>query len=163
EAPRRLLRLHQIRVVSDRGEPYPRRYPQSVGIVILRGIVPRDLLRQVRRKPTIALPNDEMRAVRAIDHIDRLNAALHLLPDALKHALGAGAFYPNVDTGKPRLEGLGELLRDRQIHGAVEGELAFLFGPLHQRRRDRLGSGGASLRADCSGWRPCGERTRRNG
>jgi len=104
-----------------------------------------------------------MRAVRAVDHIDRIDAALHLLPDALKHALGAGALYPNGDTGKPRLEGFGELLRDRQIHGAVEGQLAFLLGRLDQCRRDRLGSGGASLRADWSGRPHCSERTRRNG
>src|SRR5438093_11056214 len=122
EACWRLLRLHQIRVVAERGEPYPSGYPQSVGVVILRGIVPRDLLRQIWRKPAVALPDDEMRAVRAVDHIDRIDAALHLLPDALKHALGAGALYPNGDTGKPRLEGFGELLRDRQIHGAVEGQ-----------------------------------------
>src|SRR5262249_59336233 len=52
----------------------------------------------------------------------------------------------NGDAGKFRLERLGEFLRDRQIHGSVEGELAFLRGRLDQRRRDRLSSRRARLR-----------------
>ena len=79
-----------------------------------------------------------------------------LLPDALEHALGAGALDPHRDAGILRLERLGELLGDRQVHRGVEGELAFLLRRLDQRRRDRLGGGrrGDDARRE----RGCGER-----
>ena len=144
---RRLLRLHQVGVVTERREPDPRRHPQPVGVVVLRRVVARDLLGQIGRKPIVALPHDEVRAVRAVDHVDRVDAALQLLADALEHALGAGTFHAHGDAGEFRLERLGEFLRDRQIHRGIEGKLALLLGGLHQRRRDRLGSRRARLRS----------------
>ena len=60
-------------------------------------------------------------------------------PMRVKTALGAGALDPHGDAGKLRLEGLAELLGERQVHGGVEDELAFLLGRLDQRRRDGRG------------------------
>ncbi len=148
EALRRILRLHQIGVIAERGQPHPGRHPQPIGVVVLRRVMARDFLRQIGREPVIARPYDEVGAVRAVDHVDGVDAALHLLSDALEHALGARTFHPNGDTGKFRLERLGEFLRDREVHGGVERELAFLPGGLDQRRRDRLGRRRASLRLD---------------
>ena len=54
-----------------------------------------------------------------------------------EHALGAGALDPHSDAGILRLEGLAELLGERQVHGGVEDDLAFFLRRLDQRRRDR--------------------------
>ena len=61
-----------------------------------------------------------------------------LLADALEHALGAGALDAHRDAGIFRLERLGEILGDRQVHRGVEDDLALLLRRLDQRGRDRL-------------------------
>ena len=103
------------------------------------GEMPRDILRHVGREPAVALPHDEVRAVGGVHHVDRVDVARFLLPDALEHALGAGALDAHRDAGEFRLERLGEALRHRQVHRGVEGELAFLSCRLDQRWRDRFG------------------------
>ena len=47
---------------------------------------------------------------------------------------------PGYFASKPCANPLG----DRQVHGGVEGELAFLLRRLDQRRRDGRGSGAAA-------------------
>src|SRR5690348_5639622 len=44
------------------------------------------------RVSAVAPPNDEMRGIRRIDHVDSVNVGRIFLADALKHALGTGAF-----------------------------------------------------------------------
>ena len=54
------------------------------------------------------------------------------LADAGEDALGAGALHAHGDAGILRLERLAELLRKRQVHRGIEGELAFLLRRLDQ-------------------------------
>ena len=141
EALRRVLGLHQIGVVAERGEPYARQCESAVRVAMLGREMLRDLLRHIGREPAVALPDDEMRRVRGVDDVGGVDVARHLLRDALEDALGAGAFDPHRDAGIFRLERLGELLGDRQIHRGVEGELAFLLRSLDQRRRHASAGG----------------------
>jgi hypothetical protein len=78
-----------------------------------------------------------MSGIRAVYHVNGVDAALHLLSDALKHPFRSGAFDAHADPGVSGLERLPELLRHRQIHGGIEGKLSFLPSSLDQRRRDR--------------------------
>jgi len=101
-----------------------------------------------------------MRLVGRVDHVGSVNVAAIFLADAGEDALGAGTLHTDTDAGKFLLECFGQPLRKRQIHGGVEGELAFLLGRLDERRRDRLGSHSGRLRARrprqlARGERPC--------
>jgi hypothetical protein len=53
---RRILLLHQVGVVGDRRDQDPRRDVQPVRVIEARVEMLRDLLRQVRREPTLAFP-----------------------------------------------------------------------------------------------------------
>src|SRR6266545_959764 len=99
EAFWRLLRLHQPRIVAERGDQNARRHMQGVRIVI--GLVEMlgDLFGQVGREPAVALPDDAVRLIGGIDHVDRANVALVLLVNALEDALGAGALDAHGDAG----------------------------------------------------------------
>jgi hypothetical protein len=149
EAFRHVLRLHQVGVVAERGQPHARGDEQPVGIAVGGREMLRHFVGQIRREPAVALEGDEMRGVRAVDDVAGVDVASHLLRDALKDALGARAFDPHRDAGKLRLERLGELLGHRQIHGGVERDLALFPGGLDQRRRDR--GRGRRLRAQRTG------------
>jgi hypothetical protein len=59
------------------------------------------------------------------------------LPDALEHALGAGAFDAHRNARIFRLERLGQLFRDRQIGRGIIDDLAFFLRCLDQGRRHR--------------------------
>ncbi len=119
---RRLLRLHQIGVVGDDREPDAEAGKLAVHVPVLGRIEFGDILRHVRREDAVALPDDEMRGIRRIHHIDGVDVAGIFLADSLEHALRAGA----LDAG------------DRQIGRGVVDDLAFLLGGLDQRGRDRL-------------------------
>jgi hypothetical protein len=136
ETFRSVLRPHQTGVVAERGKPHARRHPRSTRIIELSGIVPSHLLGKIGNEPTAALPDDEMRGIRAIHQVDSVNAAFHLLSDALEHPFRSGAFHSHADVGVFGLERLPELLRDREVHGGIEGEPAFLPRGLDQSRRN---------------------------
>ena len=55
-----------------------------------------------------------------------------LLADALEDALGARALDAHGDAGIFRLEGLGDLLGQRQVDRGVPDDLAFLLRRLDQ-------------------------------
>ena len=104
EALRRVLRLHQVGVVAERGHQTREVANRPVGIAVLGGIVLRDLLGHVRGEPAVALPDDEMRGVGGVDDVDGMDAAPVFLANALEHALGAGALDAHRDAGILRLE-----------------------------------------------------------
>ena len=58
---------------------------------------------------------------------------LEFLRDALEQPLRAGALDLDLDAGIGGLEGLAELLPDRQVHRGIEHHLALLL-----RRVDQL-------------------------
>ena len=130
------------------------------GVLVLGRIEFRDVLRHVRRQNAVALPDDEMRGVGRIHHIDGVDVAGIFLADALEHALRAGALDAHRDARIFRLERLGQLLRDRQIGRGVIDDLAFLLRRLDQRRRDRLRRRRSRHHAGrkccaCEQWRRC--------
>jgi hypothetical protein len=59
---------------------------------------------------------------------DGVDVAGIFLADALEHPLGAGALHPHRNAGELGLEGLGDLLRNRQVERGVADDLAFLLG-----------------------------------
>ena len=137
KAFRRFLGLHQRRVVADHAQPSAPGREHPVRVPVFRRIMTRDILGNVRREPSVALPHDEMRGVGGIHDIDRINSAAVFLADALKYALGARALDARGDAGIFRFERFRDLFRDRQIYRGVPGDLAFLAGRLDQRGRDR--------------------------
>ena len=78
-----------------------------------------DVLRHVRREDAVALPDDEMRRIGRIHHVDGMDVAGIFLTDALEHALRPGALDAHGDPGIFRLERLGQFLGDRQIGRGV--------------------------------------------
>ena len=74
----------------------------------------------------------KLRGVRGVDDVDGVDVARIFLADALEHALGAGALDAHGDAGIFRLEGLGDLLGQRQIDRGVPDDLAFLLGGVDQ-------------------------------
>ena len=80
---------------------------------MLVGIEFCNILRHIGRQDAIALPDDEMRGIGRIHHIDGVNVAGVFLADALEHALGAGALDADRDARIFRLERLGQFLGDR--------------------------------------------------
>ncbi len=145
KAFRRVLRLHQIGVVGDDAQADAEARIHAVGVPVLRRIVLGDVLGHEGREQPVALPDDQMGRIRGVHHVDRVDVAAVFLPDALKHALGAGALDPHRDAGIGGLEGLGDLLGERQVDRGVIDDLAFLLGRLDQGRRDagRRRRGGA--------------------
>ena len=135
---RRFLRLHQIGVVGDDAEPDAQARKLAVDVLVFGGIELRDVFRHIGRQNAVALPDDEMRGIRRIHHIDRVDVAGIFLADALEHALRACALDAHGDAGIFRLERLRQFLRDRQIGRGVVADLAFLLRGLDQRRRDRF-------------------------
>ena len=137
EALRRVLSLDQARIVADDDEPHPECREHPVRILVLILVELGDILRHERLEDAVALPDDEVRRIRGIDGVDRIDAARIFLTDALEHALGASPLDPHRNAGKFRLERLGDPLGDRQIDRGVVDHLAFLLGRLDQLRRDR--------------------------
>src|SRR5262245_411608 len=85
----RILFLYEIGVVAERRDQDARRDMERVGIVVGLVEMPGNVLRQVMLKPPIALPDDTMRLVGGIDHVDGVDAARIFLIDALEDPLGA--------------------------------------------------------------------------
>ena len=96
---RRFLRLHQIGVVGDDAEPDAPARELAVDVPVFGRIELRDVFRHVGRQNAVALPDDEMRGVRRIHHVDGVDVAGIFLADALEHALRAGALDAHGDTG----------------------------------------------------------------
>ena len=142
KALRRVLLFHQVRVVGERRDQNSRRRMESVRIVVALVEMLRDVLGQVRREPAVAFPDDAMSLIRRVDHIDGVDVAGVLLVDPGEDALGAGPLHADGDAGKLRLECLAEAFRKRQVHGGVEGELAFLLRRLDQRWANSIGRRG---------------------
>ncbi len=89
-----------------------------------------------------------MRRVRRIDDIGVDDVAHALLLDALEHPLGACALDQHIDARIFGLERCRDLLRDFDVDGRVETDLAFLARGLDEFRRDR-----ARLRQREGAWR----------
>ena len=136
EALRRFFRLHQLGVVADHAQPDSPAREQAVRILVLRRVVESDVLGHVRREDALALPDDEVRGVRAVHHVDRMDVAPVFLPDALEDPLAARPLHAHGDARVLRLERLGDTLRHRKVHGGVPDRLAFLLRRLDQLRRD---------------------------
>src|SRR6478736_1216455 len=136
EAPGCLLRLYQCRVIAERGQPHACRNEKAVRIVIFLRIVARDLLRQIRNEPAVSLPHDAMGSVCCIDYINRIDAAVVFLLNALEQALGARALDAHSDAGEFGFENSADALSNRQIHRGVESDLALLLGHRDQCGRD---------------------------
>ena len=161
KALRRVVGFHQIGVVGDDAEPDAETRELAVRVLVLGRIKLCDILRHVGRQKAVALPDDEMGGVRRVHDIDGVDVAGIFLADPLEHALGAGAFDVDLDARIFRLERLGELFRDRQVGRGVIDHLAFLFGRLDQRRRDRFRrrrSGHDARRVCCTGENGAGAR-----
>jgi hypothetical protein len=144
----RLLRLHEIGVVGDRAEEHAEAREGAVRVLVLGGVMLRHVLGHEGLEPALLLPDDQMGGIRRVDHVDRMDVAAVLLPDALEDALRARALHAAGDAGELRFERSGDALRERQIDGRVPDDLAFLPRRLNERRRDR-------------GWRRCGSPHRR--
>src|SRR5204863_6574956 len=109
-------------------EPHACVRAHAVGVPIFLWEVPRDLLGDIGREPAVTLPHDDVCTIGRIHDVDRMDVAIHLLPDALEHALGAGTLHAYRDARILHLERPRELFRHRQIHRGVEGELALPGG-----------------------------------
>ena len=72
-----------------RGWQTPRK--RSRERVAMLGGKARNVLGYVWQQDAVALPDDEMRGIGRIDHIDGVNIAGIFLADPLKHAFRAGA------------------------------------------------------------------------
>ncbi len=156
---RRLLGLHQFGVVGDDAEPDAPACELAVDIPVLRRIEFGDILRHVRRENAVALPDDEMRGIGRIHHVDGVDVAGIFLTDALEHALRAGALDAHGNARIFRLEGLCQFLGDRQIGRGIMDDLAFLGGGRDQGRRDRFGR--RRVRQDAGRERRAREQTAR--
>jgi len=137
EALRCIRRFDQIRIVADDAQGHAEARELPVRVLLFGGIVLSHVFRHEGREQAVALPDDEMRGVGGIDHVDRVDVARVFLADALEYPLGAGPLDPHRDAGEFRLEGLCDLLCDRQIDRSVVNDLAFLPGGFDQGRRDR--------------------------
>ena len=127
---RGLLRLHQIGVVGDDAEPHAKTRKLAVNVLVLGGIEFRDVLRHIGCQNAIALPDDEMRRIGGIHHIDCVDVAGIFLTDALEHALCAGALDAHLNPGIFRLESLRQFLGNRQIGRGVVDDLTFFLSGL---------------------------------
>ena len=139
EAFRHVGRCDELGVDADHAEVEPHRDGVAIGITVVRGIVRRNLIRHERGEPAVALPGQHMRRIRGIDDVDVADARRHLLADALEQPLAARTLDADGDAGMFRLEHLGPLLGNDQIHRRVPVDLGFLAGGLDQRRRDADG------------------------
>ena len=133
----------------------------AVGILVLGRIEFGDVFRNIRLEHALILPVDQMRGVRRIDDVDRMNIGGVFLPDTLQDAFGARALDLAGDARIFGLEGLADLFRQLEVDRGVPDDLAFFLGRLDQRRRDRArrrrsrhdpgrerGAGGQRARAD---------------
>src|SRR5262245_42377375 len=93
----------------------------GIGISISGREVARGLLGEISRQPVVALPDDKVGGIGAIDHVNAKDVATALLLDALVDTLRARSFNAHADAGIASLKGLGEALRHGDIHGRVEG------------------------------------------
>jgi hypothetical protein len=93
---RRVLSLHEIGVVGDDAEPDAKTGELPVGIPVLGGIA-RDVFRNIGRQDAVAFPDNEMRGIGRIHHVNGVDVAGIFLADALKHPLGTGALDPHRD------------------------------------------------------------------
>ena len=141
EAPRGVLAVDQVGVVTDDAERGAHARVHSVRIEGVGWKVPCGVLRHVRREPAAALPGDEVCRVGAQHDIDRLYATCLFLADALEDALGARPFDPHCNSGIRSLERLGELFGESDVHRRIERDLA-----LPARRLDQDGVDRARLR-----------------
>ncbi|CAB5037359.1 unannotated protein [freshwater metagenome] len=132
EAFWRFFRLHHIGVVANDAAPGAEAGEHAIRILVLGGIVFGDVFRNVRLQNAVPLPDDEVRSVRGIHHVNFINLAGVFLPDALEHALGAAAFNPDRDAGIFRLEGLADFFRYGKIDSGVPDDLPFLLGRINQ-------------------------------
>src|SRR6185436_5387210 len=109
----------------------------------------------------LALPDDEVRGVRAVHDVAVVDLARIFLADALEVALRTRALDLYGDAGILGLECLADLLGERQVDRAVPGDLAFLLRRLDELRRDALRSrsrlGGAHEAACHQGGRRAGK------
>jgi hypothetical protein len=103
---------------------------------VLGRVVTRHVLREKRAQDAVALPDDEMRGIRAVDDVDGVDLARVLLADALEDALAARALDAHGNARILGLEGLGDALGHGQVDGRVPAHLALFPGRLDQLRRD---------------------------
>ncbi len=135
----RVLGLHHVGVVAERGDVDARGRVEAVWIAVLGGIEPRHLLRHEGREPLATLPGDEMRGVRRVDHVGHEDVGGIFLRQALELALRAGALDAHGDPGILRLEAARDPFGDRQVHGGIPDDLALFLRRFDQCRRDRHG------------------------
>ena len=138
EAPRCIRGGDHLAVVGDGAEMGALVAERTVGIDHLGRHVARHVLRDERRQPALALPDDEVRGIGTVGDIDAIDLARHLLADAIEHPLGATALDRDLDRRILRFEGLGHRLGDAEIHRRVVGDLALLRGGIDQGRGNRL-------------------------
>ncbi len=96
----------------------------------------RHVLGHIGFEHAIPFPDDEMRGVGRVHHVDCVDVARIFLADALEHPLGAGALDAHRNARILRLEGLRHLLGERQVDRRVPDDLAFLLRRLDQLGRD---------------------------
>src|SRR5207237_10699676 len=141
EALRCLLLLHQPGVVTDHRQPDAPAGEEAAGLLVLGRVVRRYVLREIGRQDAVALPDDEMSRIRAVDHVHCVDAAAVLLADALEDPLAAGALHPHGDARILRLERLRDALGDGKIDRGVPDDLAFLPRRFDELWRDPGGRG----------------------
>src|SRR5262245_66493309 len=81
----------------------------------------------------------KMRRIGAAYEIDRVDATVLLMADALEDPLGPGALDPHGDARIFRLEGLAQLFRYVELERGGERELALPARGLDQDRSHRRG------------------------
>ena len=64
----------------------------------------RHFLGQIGSEPAVPLPCDDVRRIGAVDHVHRMNAARHLLANALEYAFGARTLDAHRNARILRLE-----------------------------------------------------------
>jgi hypothetical protein len=111
----------------------------------------------VRPEPLLLLPEQEVRGVGGIHHVDVLDAGLVLLVDALEDALRPGALDLDLDLRVIGAENLRQRLGDLDVDGGVPDDLAFLLSRGEHRRRGFLRGGDGGDGGDCQQQRRCSD------
>ena len=153
------LGLHVFGVVGDgRERRAPRRVePVRVGVL---AVMLRHVLRHVRGKPALALPQQVMGGIRGVDDVGVGDVAAVFLADALEQALGARALDLDFDAGIFLTEARPDLLGGLDVDRGVEDDLALFLRRLDERRRDR-GRLGKRRRGQRGGDKPKGAKPER--